>query len=112
MLGFTLGLRGGWNMVLTFFVVCGVSRLARFNATLVALTDAASGKVKCFEETPIPTTVFLVLGLGLLQLLGRVDENLWLGVSQVGPALLHPLVLMFAASGHAMISMWLRIPKP
>ena len=36
-LGFTLGLRGGWDMlVLTYFVVCGVSRLARFNATAIA----------------------------------------------------------------------------
>ena len=112
-LGFTLGLRGGWDMaVLTFFVVCGVSRLARFNATLVALTDADSGKVKYFEGTPIPTSVFLVLVLGLAQLRGRVDEQLWLGVYQVGPALLHPLVLMFAASGSAMISTRLRIPKP
>ena len=31
-LGFTLGLRGGWDMlILTYFVICGVSRLARFN---------------------------------------------------------------------------------
>ena len=37
-LGFTLGLRGGWDMViLTYFVVCGVSRLARFNVTSSAL---------------------------------------------------------------------------
>ena len=37
-LGFTLGLRGGWDMViLTYFVVCGVSRLARFNVTADAL---------------------------------------------------------------------------
>ena len=35
-LGFTLGLRGGWDMLsLTYFVVCGVSRLARFNVTAV-----------------------------------------------------------------------------
>ena len=28
------GMRGGWDMVvLTYFVVCGVSRLARFNVT-------------------------------------------------------------------------------
>ena len=33
-LGYTLGLRGGWDMLcLTYFVVCGVSRLARFNVT-------------------------------------------------------------------------------
>ena len=112
-LGFTLGLRGGWDMViLTFFVVCGVSRLARFNATTEALTDTTTGKVKYFEGTPIPTSVVLVLVLGLAQYLGRVDDQLWFGVHQVGPALLHPLVLMFAASGSAMISATLRIPKP
>ena len=112
-LGFTLGLRGGWDMVvLTYFVVCGVSRLARFNATTEALTDAATGKVKYFEGTPIPTSVVLVLVLGLAQYLGHVDERLWFGVWQVGPALLHPLTLMFAASGSAMISATLRIPKP
>jgi CDP-diacylglycerol--serine O-phosphatidyltransferase len=112
-LGFTLGLRGGWDMViLTYFVVCGVSRLARFNATTEALTDVETGKVKYFEGTPIPTSVVLVLVLGLAQYLGRVDDRLWFGVYQVGPALLHPLVLMFAASGSAMISATLRIPKP
>lgn len=112
-LGFTLGLRGGWDMViLTYFVVCGVSRLARFNATSQALTDVATGKVKYFEGTPIPTSVVLVLVLGLAQYLGRVDDRMWFGVYQVGPALLHPLVLMFAASGSAMVSATLRIPKP
>ena len=64
-LGFTLGLRGGWDMViLTYFVVCGVSRLARFNATTEALTDVETGKVRYFEGTPIPTSVVLVLVLG------------------------------------------------
>ena len=49
MLGFTLGLRGGWDMLcLTYFVVCGVSRLARFNVTAAALADD-TGKVKYFE---------------------------------------------------------------
>ena len=33
-LGFTLGLRGAWDIViLAYFVVCGISRLARFNVT-------------------------------------------------------------------------------
>ena len=55
-LGFTLGLRGGWDMLcLSYFVVCGVSRLARFNVTAADLADAETGKVKYFEGTPIPT---------------------------------------------------------
>lgn len=112
-IGFTLGLRGGWDMlVLTYFVVCGVSRLARFNVTAASLADSATGKVKYFEGTPIPTSIAIVLMLGVAQYLGRIDDQLWFGAWQVGPALLHPLALVYAASGSAMISATLRIPKP
>ena len=99
-------------LVLTFFVVCGVSRLARFNVTAAALSDEATGKVKYFEGTPIPTSILLVAILGAAVLAGRVDEQLWGGTWKVGPALLHPFVLLYAASGSAMISATLRIPKP
>jgi CDP-diacylglycerol--serine O-phosphatidyltransferase len=112
-LGFTLGLRGGWDMVvLTYFVVCGVSRLARFNVTAAALADAATGKVKYFEGTPIPTSVVIVLVLAAAAWFARVDDRLWFGVYQLGPALFHPLVLIYFASGSAMVSATLRIPKP
>jgi len=112
-LGFTLGMRGGWDMaILTYFVVCGVSRLARFNVTASALADATTGKVKYFEGTPIPTSVVLVIMLGIAQYLGRVDESLWFGVVKIGPALLHPLTIVYGLSGSAMISATLRIPKP
>ena len=112
-LGFTLGMQSGWDIViLTYFVVCGVSRLARFNVTASALADEKTGKVKYFEGTPIPTSVVLVLILGVAQYLGRVGDQLWFGVIRIGPAELHPLTLMFAASGTAMISATLRIPKP
>jgi CDP-diacylglycerol--serine O-phosphatidyltransferase len=111
-LGFTLGLRGGWDMLcLTYFVVCGVSRLARFNVTAASLADD-SGKVKYFEGTPIPTSIAIVVLLGVAFRLGHVDDNLWLGVIQIGPAQLHPLALVYAASGSAMISATLRVPKP
>ena len=75
-LGFTLGLRGGWDMLcLTYFVVCGVSRLARFNVTAAALSDAATGKVKYFEGTPIPTSIVIVAVLGVALRLGRIEEQ-------------------------------------
>jgi CDP-diacylglycerol--serine O-phosphatidyltransferase len=113
MLGFTLGLRGGWDMlVLTFFVICGVSRLARFNVTAVELADGETGKVKYFEGTPIPTSIVIVALLGVAVLLGRIDDHLWLGVHKIGPALLHPLTLIYGVSGSAMISGTLKIPKP
>jgi CDP-diacylglycerol--serine O-phosphatidyltransferase len=112
-LGFTLGLRGGWDMVcLTYFVVCGVSRLARFNVTAAALSDAQTGKVKYFEGTPIPTSIVIVLILGAAFKLDRIDGALWFGSTVIGPAELHPMSLLFVASGSAMISATLRIPKP
>ncbi len=112
-LGFTLGLQGGWDMIiLTYFVVCGVSRLARFNATAADLADSETGKVKYFEGTPIPTSIVIVLLLGVALGLGRIDDHLWFGAWQIGPAVLHPLSLVYAGSGSAMISATLRIPKP
>jgi CDP-diacylglycerol---serine O-phosphatidyltransferase len=112
-LGFTLGLRGGWDMLcLTYFVVCGVSRLARFNVTAAALADAETGKVKYFEGTPIPTSILIVVLFGAAFRLGRIDADLWFGSYKIGPALLHPLALVYAASGSAMISATMRVPKP
>ena len=111
--GYTLGLRGGWDMLcLTFFVVCGVSRLARFNVTAADLADSATGKVKIFEGTPIPSSILIVALLAAALALGRIEGQLWLGAYRIGPAWLHPLALLYAASGSAMISATLRIPKP
>ena len=112
-LGFTLGLQGGWDMLLlTYFVVCGVSRLARFNVTAGALADTATGKVKYFEGTPIPTSIAIVAILGVAFATGHIDERLWFGVYRVGIGSLHPLALLYGLSGSAMISATLRIPKP
>jgi len=112
-LGFTLGLRGGWDMLcLTYFVVCGVSRLARFNVTAALLADSRTGKVKYFEGTPIPTSILIVGTLATAFIQGRTDEAIWFGAYQIGPAVLHPFTLVYVASGSAMISATLRVPKP
>jgi len=111
-LGFTLGLRGGWDMLcLTYFIVCGVSRLARFNVTASSLADSRTGKVKYFEGTPIPTSLVIVGLLAIAFWQGSVDDGLWFGATRIGPATLHPLVLIYVASGSAMISKTLRVPK-
>jgi CDP-diacylglycerol--serine O-phosphatidyltransferase len=112
-LAFTLGMRGGWDaLILIYFVCSGLSRLARFNVTAAALADEKTGKVRYFEGTPIPTSLFLVGLLALAWHKGAVGDQLWGGVHQLGPAKLHPLVLLYFASGSAMTSAWLRIPKP
>jgi CDP-diacylglycerol--serine O-phosphatidyltransferase len=111
-LGFTLGLRGAWDIaILCYFVICGISRLARFNVTAAALTGA-SGKVRYFEGAPIPTSILIVALLAVAFYLNATDGALWLGAYRLGPATLHPLTLIYAASGSAMISATIRIPKP
>jgi CDP-diacylglycerol--serine O-phosphatidyltransferase len=111
-LGFTLGLRGGWDMlILAFFVVCGISRLARFNVTAAALSDS-SGKVKYFEGTPIPTSILIVTVLGVAFAQHAIESATWFGAYRFGPATVHPLTLLYAASGAGMISATIRIPKP
>jgi CDP-diacylglycerol---serine O-phosphatidyltransferase len=111
-LGYTLGLRGGWDMLcLVYFVVCGVSRLARFNVTASALTDTGTGKVAYFEGTPIPTSIAIVGLLALALWTGQVQHDLWFGSYRIGPAWLHPFALIYVLSGSAMIST-IRIPKP
>ncbi len=110
-LGYALGLRGGWDaIVLCYFVACGISRLARYNVTAAALADE-SGKVKYYEGTPIPTSLALVLALGIAFGTSRVHETIWLGALDLGPFVLHPLSLMYALSGSLMVST-IRIPKP
>lgn len=110
-LGFSAGLRAGWDWVaLIYFVCCGVSRLARFNVTAESLADDA-GKVAYFEGTPIPTSVVLTGILGVAAWQGRLGENLYWGVWTLGPWDLHPLALLFVVSGTLMVSKTLRIPK-
>lgn len=110
--GFTLGLDGGWDaLILMFFVACGISRLARYNVTSSAMSDA-SGKVRYYEGTPIPTSLVLVAVLAVAFAMDRVGAALWLGQVTLGPWALHPLSLLFFLSGCAMVSASLRIPKP
>ncbi|HSB06542.1 MAG TPA: CDP-diacylglycerol--serine O-phosphatidyltransferase [Thermodesulfobacteriota bacterium] len=110
-LGFTLGLRGTWDaFILIYFVVCGISRLARFNVTAAALSGPA-GKVKYYEGTPIPTSIVVVIILGIAFWQGRIDHLIPLGSYRVGPWIFHPLTILYAVSGTMMISSF-RVPKP
>jgi CDP-diacylglycerol--serine O-phosphatidyltransferase len=102
---------GGWDaLVLVYFVCCGVSRLARYNVTAESLSGA-SGKVKYFEGTPIPTSVLLTALLAWAIWQGRIGERLVGGAWTILGADLHPFALLFALSGTLMISKTLRIPK-
>ena len=111
-LGYTLGLRGFWDaFILTFFVCCGISRLARFNVTAASLTDIATGKVRYFEGTPIPTSVVLVLIMAVLFYFDLTGAAFIGGNYKVIGRDFHPLSLLFLVSGSLMIST-IRVPKP
>ena len=110
-LAFAAGMNGGWDaMILVYFVCCGVGRLARYNVTAESLSGA-SGKVKYFEGTPIPTSVVLVAVLAFACWQGRIGASIYGGAWTIGPWVLHPLSLLYALSGTLMISKTLHIPK-
>ncbi len=111
-LAYACGMQGGWDwLVLSYFVGCGVSRLARYNVTAESLSGD-EGKVRYFEGTPIPTSLVLVMVLAVAAYHGNIGTALWGGVWKLGPWQLHPLVLLYALSGSLMISRTLHIPKP
>lgn len=113
---FTLGMRSVVDsLLLTFFVLCGLSRLARFNVTVQSLPKDATGKAKYFEGTPIPTT------LSIAAIMAYWVYNDWFEGARGLPGgawgqgafwEFHPVVLIFVLSGCAMVSRSIHIPKP
>jgi CDP-diacylglycerol---serine O-phosphatidyltransferase len=110
-LGYTLGLRGFWDVLcLTFFVCCGISRLARFNVTSADLTNVETGKVRYFEGTPIPTSILLVMVMAALFSRSLVGDHFIGGHVELLFRGFHPFSVLFLISGSLMIST-IRVPK-
>ena len=104
------GMQGLYDrIVLTCFVACGVSRLARYNVTAEELSGDGD-KVKYFEGTPIPTSLLLVMLMLWAATQGALHDSLWFGQVVIAGFTLHPLVLIFAVSGSLMVSR-IRFPK-
>jgi len=98
------GMQGLYDrIVLVYFVACGVSRLARYNVAAEALSEG-DGKVKYFEGTPIPSSLLLVVVMFAAAAQGALGESLWFGQFVLAGFTLHPMVLVFAASGSLMVS--------
>jgi len=111
MIAYGCGMQGLFDrIVLVYFVVCGVSRLARYNITSEALSGGGD-KVNYFEGTPIPTSLLLVFLMMVAAWSDALRDNLWFGELTIADFKFHPLVLLFAISGSLMISR-IRIPKP
>lgn len=115
-LGYTLGLRGLWDSVfLTYFVCCGISRLARYNVTAMALTNASTGKVKYFEGLPIPTSIFIVMLLAVLYWFdltaAHPGSQFFGGQTKLLGRDFHFFSVLYGISGSLMIST-IKVPKP
>ncbi|ODQ79985.1 hypothetical protein BABINDRAFT_161639 [Babjeviella inositovora NRRL Y-12698] len=113
-IAFAIGLRSTVDcLFLTFFVLCGLTRLARFNVTVSKLPKDTSGKSKYFEGTPIPTSLTLVGTMAYWVSKGWILDNLPLGVVFEGGFFeFHKVSALFALLGCAMVSKSLHIPKP
>lgn len=94
-------------------MLCGLTRLARFNVTVTAIPKDASGKAHYFEGTPIPTTLALDSLMAWWISQGWIHDSLPWGVWFEGTvAEMHPAVLLFMVHGCLMTSRTIHIPKP
>jgi CDP-diacylglycerol--serine O-phosphatidyltransferase len=94
-------------------VLCGLTRLARFNVTAAAIPKDATGKARYFEGTPIPTTLGLDALMAWWVSNGWIHEELPGGLWFAGSAFeMHPVVLLFMVHGCLMTSRTIHIPKP
>uniref|UniRef100_A0A0G4HMS5 CDP-diacylglycerol--serine O-phosphatidyltransferase n=1 Tax=Chromera velia CCMP2878 TaxID=1169474 RepID=A0A0G4HMS5_9ALVE len=112
-IGYTLGMRGLADALsMLFFVACAIARLARYNATAPVLAKQ-DGKVPYYEGFPVPTSLSLVLGLGVCWWMGAIEDHLPLGKYLTpGGWTWHPLSLVYFLWGVLMTTSRLRIPKP
>lgn len=111
---FALGVRTPVDhLILTFFALCGLTRLARFNVTVANVPKDGSGKSRYFEGTPIPTTTGFTAMAAYWISKGWILEEIPLGVWLRGSVFeFHPIVGLFLLWGCLMTSKSIKVPKP
>ena len=98
----------------TFYVLCGLTRLARFNVTVAMLPKDASGKSKYFEGTPIPFACLTALTMEAIMTSGGwIHKNIPFGLLMEGtPFEVHPCIGLFFLMACLMVSKTIHVPKP
>lgn len=111
---FALGVRTPVDhLILTFFALCGLTRLARFNVTVANVPKDGSGKSRYFEGTPIPTTTGFTAMAAYWISKGWILEDIPLGVWLRGSVFeFHPIAGLFLLWGCLMTSKSIKVPKP
>lgn len=112
---FSLGFRTFADQILlSFYVLCGLTRLARFNVTVAMLPKDKTGKSQYFEGTPIPFACLTSSAImATWTAMGLIHDKIPLGVTLAGtPFEFHPAALLFFINGCLMTSKSLHVPKP
>ncbi len=113
-IAFAIGFRTTVDVLfLAFWVLCGLTRLARFNISVNNIPKDKHGKSQYFEGLPIPTNLFWVGFMALLVYKDWIHDNLPFGiVFQDTLFEFHLVTIGFVLQGCAEISKSLKIPKP
>ncbi|ETN45444.1 CDP-diacylglycerol-serine O-phosphatidyltransferase [Cyphellophora europaea CBS 101466] len=112
---FSIGFRTPVDqLLLTFYVLCGLTRLARFNVTVAMLPKDKTGKSKYFEGVPVPFACFATCAVtATWSYMGLIHDKLPFATVLTGSFLeYHPAVLVFVVMGCSMVSKTIKIPKP
>lgn len=100
-------------LILAFWMLCGLTRLARFNISTNNIPKDHTGKSKYFEGLPIPTNLFWVAVMAFLVYKDWIHKDLPFGtVFQGTPFEFHLIGIGLFIQGCGEISKSLKIPKP
>lgn len=113
-IAFAIGFRTTVDvLILSYWVLCGLTRLARFNVSTNKIPKDKTGKALYFEGLPVPTNLYWVFIMSYLVYKDYILDNLPSPVWFEGTFVeFHVLALGFILQGSAEISKSLRIPKP
>ncbi|CAN3374446.1 hypothetical protein DIURU_000678 [Diutina rugosa] len=101
------------TLLLTYWVLCGLTRLARFNISTDKIPKDQRGKSQYFEGMPIPSNLIWVAVFAFLVSKSWVGVALPFGTAFTGtPFEFHLFSLIFFLQGSAQISKSLHVPKP
>lgn len=113
-IAFAIGFRSTVDtLILSFWVLCGLTRLARFNISTNNIPKDSTGKSQYFEGLPVPTNLVWVVFMAVLVYQDKILDNLPGGLFFRGTSFeFHAVALFFIFQGCGEISKSLRIPKP
>lgn len=113
-IAFAIGFRTTVDVLfLSYWVLCGLTRLARFNVSTNNIPKDATGKSKYFEGLPVPSNLVWVVLMAIFVYTDRILDNLPLGLVFEGTfAEFHIISIGFLIQGCGEISKSLHIPKP